>query len=57
MPMIQSNVIILSIGLVKLEWNSLTNEKLRERSMMETGITLTGILNFLKNILHPNQMP
>ena len=42
--------------LVKLEWNSLTNGKLRERSMIETGIALTGILNLLQNILHPNAL-
>ena len=34
--MIQSNAIRLFIGLEKLGWNSLTNGKLKERSMIET---------------------
>ena len=56
MPMTQSNATSF-IVLVKLGWNWLTKGELKERSMMPTETTSTGILNFLKSTLHPSSMP
>ena len=53
--LVKCNYIIYWSGEVGMElW---TNGRSKEKLLMETGTISTGILNFLKNILHPNQMP